>query len=276
MPPGGRRSRQFIDPRLLRRAAAASFVLLRNEQEALPINPDAIGSLALLGPNAFQPTIQGGGSAGVVPVSVSTPRARAAARRWPARPTLTTAPGCQTWVMVPEPAPGSFRDPDTGEPGLRLEFRDADGTLIRSEHRDSASLAWWDRCRRASAGARPGGSCCSRPPGRPRGPHLIGAAGVGRLTIAVDGSTVADEPTRVPADPVEAMTRPGEVRAVVTLEAGREAVVRLDFRPAADGEGPLAVRLGIAADEDEDQCSREAVQAASEATPPSWSSARPR
>lgn len=54
------------------------------------------------------------------------------------------------------------------------------------------------------------------------GPYLIGAAGVGRLTIAVDGATVADESTSIPADPVEAMTRPGEVRAVVSLQANGE------------------------------------------------------
>ena len=106
----------FIDPGLLRRTTAASFVLLRNEQEALPISPDSVGSIALLGPNAFQPTIQGGGSAGVVPVSVSTPdSALRAALAGQAE--ITAAPGCETWVMVPEPAAGSLSDPDTGEPG---------------------------------------------------------------------------------------------------------------------------------------------------------------
>ena len=263
--PGQQADPQFIDPRLLRRAAAASIVLLRNEQEALPLNPEAIGSLALLGPNAFQPTIQGGGSAGVVPVSISTPE-HALRAALAGRATLTTAPGCQTWVMVPEPTPGSFRDPDTGEPGLRLEFRDADGALLRSEHRDSASLAWWDHVPPGVGWGETGRIVLlTSVRADHSGPHLIGAAGVGRLSISVDGSTVADEPTRVPADPVEAMTRPGEVRAVVTLEAGREALVRLDFRPAADGEGPLAVRLGIAADVDEDQLLATAVQAASEA-----------
>jgi beta-glucosidase len=256
---------ELIDPRLLRRATAASLVLLRNEQEALPICPDAVGRIALVGPNAFQPTIQGGGSAGVVPVSVSLPES-ALRTALAGQAEIVAAAGCQTWVMVPEPAAGSISDPGSGEPGLRLEFRAADGALIGSEHRTSTSLAWWD-------GVPPGigwgetGRIVLLATLRPGsgGPHLIGAAGVGRLTIAVDGETVADEQTSIPADPVEAMTRPGEVRAAVTLEPGRETEIRLEFRPAADGDGPLAVRLGIAPAADEDQLLADAVQAASQA-----------
>ena len=94
------------------------------------------------------------------------------------------------------------------------------------------------------------------------GPHLIGAAGVGRLTLAVDGAVVADEVTPVPADPVQTMTRPGEVRAAASFHAGQEAEVRLEFRPADGVNAPLAIRLGIAADEDEDTMIAEGVRAA--------------
>jgi beta-glucosidase len=252
----------LIDPALLRRATAASFVLLRNEQEALPLDP-AVRRVALIGPNAFQPTIQGGGSAGVVPVSVSTP-AQGLSSALAGRAELTMAPGCQTWVMVPEPVAGSLRDPDTGEPGLRLEFTAPDGAMLGSEHRSSTALAWWD-------GVPPGigwgenGQIVLRMGYRPEvtGPHLLGAAGVGRLVISVDGTVIADEATAIPADPVEAMTRPGEVRTTAVLTAGREAQVRLEFHPAADGEGPLAVALGIVAQVDEDQLIADAVEAAS-------------
>src|SRR5262249_57506421 len=84
------------------------------------------------------------------------------------------------------------------------------------------------------------------------GPHLIGVAGVGHLTLTVDGVVAADTVTPVPADPVQTMTRPGEVRAAVGLRAGQEAEVRLDFRPADGVDAPLAGSLGIAADGAED------------------------
>jgi beta-glucosidase len=68
--------------------------------------------------------------------------------------------------------------------------------------------------------------------------------------------------TPVPADPVQTMTRPGEVRATAGLRAGQQAEIRLDFRPAAGVDAPLAIRLGIELDEDEDTMIAEAVRAA--------------
>ncbi len=95
--------------------------------------------------------------------------------------------------------------------------------------------------------------------------HLFSAAGVGGLQLVADGVTVIDGETDVPDDPVEAMTRPGELRAALWLEAGSTTRLRLEFRPAADGAGPLAVRLGIVPAADDDDLLAEAVAAASSA-----------
>ena len=256
----------LVDPRLVRKVAAASFVLLRNEGQALPFDPGRIGSIALIGPNAVYPVIQGGGSAIVAPVTVSTP-AVALPAALAGQATVTVAPGCRTWATVPEPVAGSIRDPLTGEPGLRLEFRDGDGTLIGDEHRISTQLAWWDEGLPPGVGWGEDGTIVVRTRFRATaaGPHLIGAAGVGHLTLTVDGTVVADRVTPMPDDPVQTMTRPGEVRAVVDLRAGQETEVRLDFQPADGVDAPLAVSLGIAADEDEDTMIAEAVRAAARA-----------
>jgi beta-glucosidase len=58
------------------------------------------------------------------------------------------------------------------------------------------------------------------------------------------------------------MTRPGEARATAGLRAGQQAEIRLDFRPAAGVDAPLAIRLGIELDEEEDSMIAEAVRAA--------------
>src|SRR6266702_8127762 len=63
----------LVDPALLRRCAAAAFTLLRNDRETLPLDPGVIRTLAVIGPNAVSPVTQGGGSATVTPVGVSTP-----------------------------------------------------------------------------------------------------------------------------------------------------------------------------------------------------------
>jgi beta-glucosidase len=261
--PDGQRPGGLADPGLVRRATAASFVLLRNQGQALPFDAAAIGSIALIGPNAVRPVIQGGGSAMVAPAAVATP-AVALPAALAHRGTVTVAEGCRTWTTVPEPAGGSIRDPQTGEPGLRLEFRAGDGSLISSEHRGSTDLAWWDEGLPAGVGWDEDGTIVLRTRylATSTGPHLAGAAGVGRLTLSVDGVVVADEETPVPDDPVQNMTRPGEARATLSFLAGQEAEFRLEFRPAAGVDGPLAIRLGIAEDRDEDAMIAEAVQAA--------------
>ena len=253
-----------VAPALLRRAAAASFVLLRNEDQALPLDPAAIATVAVLGPNAVHPVIQGGGSAAVIPGGLSTP-ADALGEALAGQAEVTVVAGCQTWEMVPEPPARTLRDPVSGEPGVRVEYRDGDAVLLGSEHRQSTVFAWW-----GEDGLPPGigwgesGTVTVSTTFRAEstGPHTVGAAGVGRLALAVDGELIADVETPVPADPVETMTRPGQVLGTVWLTAGQEAAVRLDFRPSADAEGPLAVRLGIVESPDEEAALDEAVRAA--------------
>jgi beta-glucosidase len=76
---------------------------------------------------------------------------------------------------------------------------------------------------------------------------------------------VADRPTAVPHDPVQAMTRPGQVKAGLDLQAGQRVAIRVQFRPAADGEGPLGLRLGIEPALDGGAMLADAVTAASTA-----------
>ena len=223
---------------LLRRVAAASFTLLRNERATLPIDPAAAGRIALIGPNATHPVIQGGGSAAVHPAFVSTP-ADALRQALDGHASLTVSPGCHTWEAVPEPPAATITDPVTGQPGVRLEFRAADGTLLGSEHRASTVFAWWGDGLPAGIGWGEPGTVSVLASYTPQqsGPHVVGAAGVGRLRVTVDGAVAAQGDTPVPDDPVETMTRPGEITGQVEFTAGEAAEVRLDFLPSARGRG---------------------------------------
>jgi len=255
----------LADPALLRRCAAAAFTLLTNEAGVLPLDGSALRSIALIGPNAVNPVTQGGGSATVPPVSVSTPAsalAQALAGRDP-QTRVIVRPGCVTWSSVPSPELAALRDPDTAEPGIRLELRSEDGKLAGSEHRTATMFTWWDGLPGGIGwGGRGTIVLRARYRAGQSGPHLIGAGGVGQLTVTVDGTQVAAGHSGVPADPVEVMVRPGEVRATVDLAEGQEAEVGISLLPEDWPEGPVAIRLGIVPAPDGDTLLREAVAAA--------------
>jgi beta-glucosidase len=256
---------ELVDPSLLRQAAAASFVLLRNAGDALPLSPEAVRTVAVLGPNAILPTIQGGGSAGVTPARVTTPAdgLRVALAN---RAEVIVAAGCQTWRSVPEPPPASLSNPETGQPGVRLEFTDGQGRLLAAEHRMSTNLAWWDHVPADVGWGKPGRIVLTTSfRADISGTYLLSAAGVGALTLTADGVALIDGITAVPDDPVEAMTRPGELRSALRLEAGTDTVLRLEFLPAADGAGPISVRLGLAPAAEDDELLAEAEAAAESA-----------
>jgi beta-glucosidase len=255
----------LVPAALLHRAVTGSLVLLHNDGAVLPLDAGDVRRVAVIGPNALHPVIQGGGSARVIPASAPAP-VQALREALGGEVTVTAAPGCWTWQSVPEPPRGSVTDPVTGEPGVRLEFTTPGGEVFASEHRAATALAWWD-------GLPPGigwgerGVIRLRAVFRPEagGPHEFGVAGVGRLTATVNGAVAAQGETRVPADPVETMTRPGEIRGRVTLPGGQDAMVTVEFRPAEACQGPVALRLGITPAADEQTLMAEAVAAAAEA-----------
>ena len=219
----------------------------------------------MIGPNTVSPVTQGGGSATVPQVSVSTPAAALTEALAGLDPEIqvTVRPGCVTWDLVPEPPRSALRDPDTGEPGVRLEFRTDDGALAAAEHRTATMFTWWDGL---PEGVGQGGQGTivlrARFLAAYDGPHVIGAGGVGRLTLTVNGIEVAAGHTDVPADPVEAMVRPGEIRATVDLAAGREAEIAICLRPDDWPQGPVAIRLGLVPAPDDDTLLNQAVEAA--------------
>ncbi len=262
--PASRGGPVLADPSLLRRCAAAAFTLLKNEAGVLPLDADTLRSIAVIGPNAVMPVTQGGGSATVPQVSVSTP-ARAVTEALAGRARVIVRPGCVTWSSVPSPELAALRDPDTGEPGVRLDFRTEGGELAGTEHRTATMFTWWDGL---PAGIGWGGRGTIVLRARYRagqaGPYLIGAGGVGWLTVTVDRTRVAAGHSGVPADPVEVMVRPGEVRAAIDLAEGQEAEVEVSLRPEDWPQGPVAIRLGIVRAPD-GATLREAVTAAREA-----------
>ncbi len=82
------------------------------------------------------------------------------------------------------------------------------------------------------------------------------------MRVTVDGSVLAEATSLFPGEVVEALGRPPELRVPVSLEAGREVDVRLDYRPE---KRFVTLRLGIAPQRDDEDLIEEAAQAADDA-----------
>ncbi|MFI1917900.1 beta-glucosidase [Nocardia sp. NPDC020380] len=196
---------------LVRTAAAKAMVLASNDG-TLPLNKPA--GVALLGSAAAEPRFMGGGSATVIPSHTTSPLEGLSQ----ALPVVYTPGVHLSENMLPVPL-DLITDPETGTPGLDLRYLDGD-TLLDQEHRTAGALMLF-----GNANALRAKTIELR--GRLRadvaGEWRIGFAGVGTLSLTLDGEQVLEENV-VPAgaDPVEMLLNPPQRSVTRTLAAGQE------------------------------------------------------
>ncbi|MFE3757881.1 beta-glucosidase [Nocardia tengchongensis] len=205
---------------LVREAASLAMVLATNDG-TLPLREPA--RVALLGSAAAEPRFMGGGSATVIPTHTTSPLQGLSE----VLPVVYTPGVHLSENMIPVPL-DLVTDPETAEPGLRLRYLDGD-TVLASEHRGAGSLMLFGNPNAVQAKT-------IELRGRLRadlaGEWRIGFAGVGALTLTLDGEQVLDE-TVVPdgADPVEMLLNPPQRFVTRTLAAGEEVDVLVRMAP---------------------------------------------
>jgi beta-glucosidase len=218
----------------LRATAAAGFVLARNEDGLLPLDPAGLTHVAVLGPNAAQARTLGGGSATVFPPYTVSPLDGLRAALGPGVE-VAHGPGVRTHERLPAASSALL-----GSEGTHVRFLDAAGAVLGEEDRPAAAYAWLgsfgpgvpaDRVAAIEVRAR------LRP--ERSGPHVLGASGLGRFRLSLDGSELFDErlTLRAGADPAEAHMRPPQHGVAVELDAGREVDVLLRHDLEAGGHG---------------------------------------
>ena len=242
---------------LLRRAVSAGTVLLRNEGGLLPLDPAALGSVAVIGPHATAVRIQGGGSAEVFPEHVVTPLA-GIERALDGVAAVTYRPGLPPSGR-PEPlGRGRARDPRDGRPGVLVRLLDADGAELHAEHRLSGRIV------EPSVPAGDAELVEIRAVFRPAesGTWTWAVGGWGDISLSVDGHEVlsgtfpldSDDPTRVHvAPPLHT------ARAEMTADREVEVVAR---RSLAPGSGVATVLAAAPPAGDAAAARAEAVAAA--------------
>jgi beta-glucosidase len=133
-------------PELARTVAGEAIVLLRNN-DLLPLTARVDQTIAVLGPKADRPDIQGGGSAHVDPPYVVTPLTAITAR---ARRDLGDAVQVMHEAGVPRRPPlplgqHELRVPATADPGLLVEHftgTEIEGTPVHTEVMPETRLFW--------------------------------------------------------------------------------------------------------------------------------------
>jgi beta-glucosidase len=235
-------------PRELRAAAAASFVLARNERSLLPLDRagrdgSGLGRVALIGPNAEIARTLGGGSATVYPPYTVSPLdgLRAAGLDVAFAPGtlghLRTAPARAPWLLRPDSpdlsggARGGRPPRSQQSPGADVRFFSPSGEVIGSEQRDAAVFRWMNGF--AAIGApeqidRLEVSCVIR--ATEPGTYQLGVTGIGRFRLFADEAVVFDETltVRKGADVGETLMAPPVRLAPLDLAAGQSVTVRLE------------------------------------------------
>ncbi|MFB7546246.1 glycoside hydrolase family 3 protein [Streptomyces sp. NPDC056154] len=214
---------------LAREIARRSFVLVRNERAALPVDPAAVRKVALSGALARDARVLGGGSAQVFPHHIVSPLDGLTAAlpedvldyRVGADPNNELAPAEQGFE-------------------LRAVCCDASGAVLGSAPLRGGTLQWTGTD--FPAGVTPETLHSVEITGtfvpRDDGEHVFGTRGTGALTLTVAGETLYDEVHRVTGstDPGEAFFGNPLERGRITLTAGEPVEVSLRQIPDTLGE----------------------------------------
>ena len=208
---------------LLREAVARSIVVLRNEDALLPLMASELNRVALIGPAAVEPFVQGGGSAFVTAPYLSTPR-DALVEALPGV-AVTVHRGGATRRRARLIEPDLVSTPD-GEVGYELTLLDAAGEPLSPAFVVNAAEDW---------NRQPAGYAHSA---RVRAVVRLATPGTHRLQVGVSGAhrvwfddeLLSKSDTRVGADVIldSSANQPDGPTQSYVLSSGQNVVVRID------------------------------------------------
>ena len=217
---------------LIREAGAEGIVLLKNERNLLPLQPEHFTSLAIIGPNAKVAQIMGGGSAQVNAHYAVTPFEGIIARVGN-HVTVHYEQGCTNYKLLPLLESDLLLAGTQGtEHGLAVEFfntLDFTGISIHREIQPKSELSWFGEM---PAGVNPQ-QFSLRATGRffPResGDYTFGLISIGRSRLSIDGQQVIEKWTEQTNEGDFIGMGGSEGQATVTLEAGRAYLLTLEL-----------------------------------------------
>ena len=180
------------DRELVRAAGAAGMVLLRNENEALPLVAEDLKRVAVIGPNAIRGRIMGGGSALVNPVHQVHPLEAIVGRLENERTHVENAMGCSINRTLPKLSTSWVRDAKISFYATSADLADGADPVLTTELL-RFNLVWpespADGLDRAKFAVRIVATLIPDIDGE----WSFSVMGVGHARLLIDGSTVADD-----------------------------------------------------------------------------------
>ncbi|EOO02199.1 putative glycoside hydrolase family 3 domain protein [Phaeoacremonium minimum UCRPA7] len=126
-----------------REAAAGAIVLLKN-QKVLPLKPQAIKKLAIIGPNAQKPTTGGTGSAAVRPFYLTNPYESLSEATKEVNPEIEISFSQGIRTNIQPPLPGNMlKTADGSKTGVQVDFyagHEFEGSVIGTSHWQNSIL----------------------------------------------------------------------------------------------------------------------------------------
>ncbi|MCB0070886.1 MAG: glycoside hydrolase family 3 C-terminal domain-containing protein [Caldilineaceae bacterium] len=227
---------------LIRRAAAAGAVLLKNDDATLPLNAADLGTLAVIGPNAAVASMMGGGSA-QVNAHYSVAPLEGLRNRLGDTVRIDYAQGCAIYRTLPPVDAALLTTPD-GAPGLRADFfngSEPTGDVVASKEISDVSLLWLGA---PAPGVNPV-NFALRLSGRltpaQSGPYTIALTSAGLSRLYLDGAPVIDNWTSQRMGGSFFGMGSYEETAVVDLVAGQAHEIVVEYTRNSSMLGALVV-----------------------------------
>ena len=231
---------------MLRRTAAAGFVLARNERSLLPLDPSSVRRIAIIGANAIAARTLGGGSATVFPRYTVSPVDGLDAATGPDAEILLSI-GVRASERVPVARAEWLHIPGNDEPGVEVRFLDADDAVLASERRRGCAFTWLGSFEHGGPIARIEVNTVLR--ATVPGTYTVGASGLGRYWMSVGDEIAFDAQLelRAGADIVEGIMVPPQTTHDVELAAGEEIAILLvhEVGPLPDEPGSVGVNFQL-------------------------------
>ncbi|MFD6431463.1 beta-glucosidase [Streptomyces venezuelae] len=248
---------------LAREIARRAFVLVRNENRALPLSPDGsgtnAGTVALIGAAARDARILGGGSATVFPAHVVSPLDGLKA---------ALPDGALTYAVGADPS-DELAAADQGFE-LRAICRDASDAVLGEGGLPSGRVQWIgdDLPEGVTHETLAAVDVVGTFTPRESGEHVFGTSGLGAFTLTVGGETLYDGVQEMgsASDPFEAFFGAPAERGRVRLTAGEPVEISLrhplDKQVATPLPGVVFSLVHLGPRRDPDELIAEAVEAA--------------